>query len=108
MKLFGYDVDDGEERERPRTLREATLLVTAAELRAIAGFLVRCADEMDEPGERFGHQTVGGFLITWQAFMAPDASSFQIPQLSPNTAAWLPWPEPRGLEGTSSSSIATG
>ena len=24
----------------------------------------------------------------------------QIPQLSPNTAAWLPWPEQRGLEGT--------
>lgn len=62
MKIFGYDVDDGDEREGPRTLRESTLLVTAAELRDIARFLLQCADEIDVHGERFGHEHLCDFL----------------------------------------------
>lgn len=55
MDLFGYDVDDGDARAQPRRLREATLLATAADLRAIAAFLVRCADDIDQHGPGFGH-----------------------------------------------------
>lgn len=56
MKVFGYDATDGDERERARTLREASLLVTADELRAVAGFLVRCAELIDAHGARFEHE----------------------------------------------------
>ncbi|MBL8622773.1 MAG: hypothetical protein JNK64_15765 [Myxococcales bacterium] len=62
MKLFGYDVTDGDDRTKPRELREASLLVDAAELRAIAGFLLRCADLMDAHGGRFGHEHLSDHL----------------------------------------------
>jgi hypothetical protein len=62
MKLFGFDTTDGDERELPRTLREATLLVNADELRAIAGFLLRCAEQIDVHGARFGHEHLGDHL----------------------------------------------
>lgn len=56
MRLFGYDIDPSDdERERPRTMREVTLLVTADELRTIAGFLCQCANDIDTHGARFGH-----------------------------------------------------
>ena len=62
MRLFGYDVDDAEARDHPRTLSEATLVVTPAELRDIARFLVHCADIMDSTGERFGHEHLCHYL----------------------------------------------
>lgn len=55
MKLFGYDAADGDERTGPRTLREASVVADADELRAIAGFLLHCAALLDQHGERFGH-----------------------------------------------------
>ncbi len=62
MKLFGYDVDDGDARTAPRALREATILATADELRAIAGFLLRCAADLEQPGPRFGHAHLSDHL----------------------------------------------
>ena len=62
MKLFGYDVDDGDARTAPRALREATILATADELRAIAGFLLRCAADLEQHGARFGHAHLSDHL----------------------------------------------
>ena len=58
MDLFGYDVDDlqGEPRDRPRTLAEATLAAGPAELRELAAFLVRCAELMEQHDGDFGHE----------------------------------------------------
>lgn len=62
MKLFGYDVTDGDDRTGPRTLREATLVASADDLRAIAGFLVDCAAQIDQHGGRFGHAHLSDHL----------------------------------------------
>ncbi len=62
MKLFGYDATDGDERTRPRTLREATIVAGADDLRAIADFLVQCATLMDQHSGRFGHEHLSDHL----------------------------------------------
>ena len=74
MKLFGYDASDGDERAHPRALREATVVATADELRAIADFLRRCADELEQHGPRFGHEHLCDFVRgTPLAAMTDDA-----------------------------------
>ena len=62
MELFGDDATDGDERTRPRTLREAPIVASAEDLRAIAGFLVHCAALMEQHGGRFGHEHLADHL----------------------------------------------
>jgi hypothetical protein len=56
MRIYGYE-DTGRSPDQliPATLAEVTLNASPSELRAIAAFLVECADEMDHMGPRFDH-----------------------------------------------------
>jgi hypothetical protein len=56
MHIYGYE-DTGQPFGTvvPALLAEITLNATPAELRAMAGFLQGCADEMDRMGQKFDH-----------------------------------------------------
>ena len=56
MRIYGYE-DTGQPigTTVPALLVEITLNATPDELRAMAGFLRGCADEMDRLGESFDH-----------------------------------------------------
>lgn len=56
MRLFGYENTDlPPEKIVPSALAEVTLVASPDELRAIAAFLVECADEMDRMGSTYDH-----------------------------------------------------
>jgi hypothetical protein len=55
MDVFGYDVNDGDERDTPRRLSEASFVSTPDELRSLAEFLLFCAVEM-ETNPDFDHR----------------------------------------------------
>lgn len=60
MKLFGYE-QGNDQQEQPMRLREASILASAVELRAIAKVLADLANEMETtPG--FGHVHVADRL----------------------------------------------
>jgi hypothetical protein len=54
MKLFGHlsRSDD----EQPSSLSEVTLLASAVELRSLAAFLLKCADDIEQRSQDFDHQ----------------------------------------------------
>lgn len=56
MKLYGYS-DSAREAGSvvPDALAEVSLVATPAELQALAGFLVECAQEMERMGDSFFH-----------------------------------------------------
>jgi hypothetical protein len=49
MKLFGYE-EGNDRQDHPMRLREASILTSATELRAIAKVLAGLADEMEDAG----------------------------------------------------------
>ena len=56
MHIHGYQATDQPiDTIVPASLAEITLNAAPAELRAIAGFLLHCADEMDRMGKEFDH-----------------------------------------------------
>ena len=56
MKLYGYAASTKPPQEIvPDVLAEVSLAASAIELRAMAKFLIECADEMDRMGESFDH-----------------------------------------------------
>ncbi|TPG11356.1 hypothetical protein EAH88_02125 [Rhodanobacter glycinis] len=61
MKLFGY-LSSTPEQQVPLELSEATLSATSAELREIAGFLLRAAKTMDQLGKSFDHMHLSDTL----------------------------------------------
>jgi hypothetical protein len=63
MRLFGYE-DTGKPPDQivPAAQAEITLVASPSELRAIATFLVECAEEMDRMGATFDHVHLGDRL----------------------------------------------
>jgi hypothetical protein len=61
MKLFGY-LASGSEQKASLVLSEATLLVSPAELREIAGFLLHAAESMEHMGTNFDHMHLSDTL----------------------------------------------
>lgn len=56
MHIYGYETTDQPiDTIIPASLAEVTLNATPEELRAIAEFLLHCADEMDRMGKEFDH-----------------------------------------------------
>lgn len=56
MQIYGYEnTDQPIDAIAPASLAEITLNATPGELRAIAEFLLHCADEMDRMGPAFDH-----------------------------------------------------
>lgn len=55
MKLYGYAAGEAD----LLTLSEATVVATSQELRAMAAFLLRAADRMDELGPHYSHEHLG-------------------------------------------------
>jgi hypothetical protein len=55
IQLYGYLSDS--EAEEPVQLSEVSLVVDVKSLRQLAGFLLSCADEMDEKKKPYGQDT---------------------------------------------------
>jgi hypothetical protein len=57
MRLFGYSTETGEIKSPVLgELKEVTLVAAPSELRAIAEFLLKCADGIEKSGERWEHE----------------------------------------------------
>jgi len=59
MKAFGYA--ETPETDTPLTLTEVTIAASAEELRKISEFLLHVASQMEEHGEKFGHEHFGDY-----------------------------------------------
>lgn len=68
MKFYGYsELAREADIVVPEALAEVSLVASPAELRAIAGFLVECASEMERMGGTFDHAHLGDRLRAFQA-----------------------------------------
>lgn len=56
MKIFGFPTSDS----KPELLKQATLEINKNELRKVAEFLMRCADEIDDA--QWEHEHLCDFL----------------------------------------------
>ena len=72
MKAYGYercDVCEQDEDDsdcRPLTLREVTVSASPSELRVLAHFLSRCADEIDVYASRWEHEHLRDNWPEWK------------------------------------------
>ncbi len=68
MQIYGYE-DNGQPLDAvvPALLAEITLNATPDELRAMAGFLQGCAEEMDRMGDKFEHIHLSDRLKAFEA-----------------------------------------
>lgn len=55
MQLFGYPTHT--EAEEPVQLSEVSVVISVKRMRALASFLLSCADEMDEQKKPYGSDT---------------------------------------------------
>lgn len=57
MKMYGYDLDASEqETAQAKALAEISLVADSNELRMIAAFLNKTADNMDRMGSTYDHE----------------------------------------------------
>ena len=54
MRCYGYEKDTN--AESPSELEEITIQAGPETLRAVAGFLLHVAEQMELHGEKFGHE----------------------------------------------------
>lgn len=78
-----YERGEDDSDCRPLTLREVTISASPSELRAIARFVSRCADEMEEYGPRWEHEHLRDDWSEWTKSDA-DVIVFNVQKQQPN------------------------